>query len=202
MPRLLWTNKLHCFTNKKIPSHSLTVSSWFSFDVPGSIMNIPNFFRKVEKSSIFLLGFLKQTEQNQNTHNPLTFHHQAKVPKSSSSKGSGKALKGFSPALFFFLFNPNTTEWRTPLNKSQGSELETLNNSFHFAVYNNSCFCQWTQATCINRGCQGKNNLLMPIVWADTMFPAQTSINTLLLADWKSVKPVCTQITKVTYRSI
>lgn len=194
-------NKPHCFTNKKIPSHSLTMSSWFSFDLPGSIMNIHNFFWKVEKSSIFLLGFLKQTEQNQNTHNPLTFHHHAKVPKSSSSKAPGRALKGFCPALVFFPFNPNTNERRTPLNERQGSKLETLNNSFHSAVYNNSCFCQWKQATCINRECQGKNNLLMPIVRADT-FPAQTSINTLLLADWQSVKPVCTQITKVAYRSI
>lgn len=125
-------NEPHCCTNKKVSSHSLTLSSQFSFGLPGSIMNIPNFFWKVEKSSIFLLGFLKQTEQNQNTHNPLTFHYQAKVPKSNSSKASGRVFKVLSPALFSFLCNPNTIEQRTPLKRKAGMRTRSIKQELPF----------------------------------------------------------------------
>lgn len=103
-------NKPNCFTNQRVPSHSLTISFQVYFELPGGLMNIPNFLWEVEKSSIFLLGFLKQTEQSQNTHKLLTFHCHKETPKSPAVlKPLGVHLKVSLP-YSFFQFNPNTIQ--------------------------------------------------------------------------------------------
>lgn len=126
MPRLFWINLIAA--RIRVPSHSLTISFQVSFDLPGSLMNIPNFLWKVEESSIFLLGFLKQTEQSQNIHKLLTFHCHKETPRSPAvlkplgaylkvslrALSSSSILKQFSRKYFF--------------KERRGSELETNNS--------------------------------------------------------------------------